>query len=379
MNLVGCTSFAVWNENTSDSSMIVARNFDFYFGDDFSKDKIVSFINPSKGYKFVMITWGGMMGAVSGMNEHGLTVTINADKSDFSLTGKTPVSIVARMVLQYAKNIKDAYNIINNAKMFVSESFLVGSASDRKAVIIEKTNEKTAVFEEASSKIICTNHFRSNELKNGKLNLEAIAEGTSIYRFRRTRELINSHDKHDARTAVAVLRNSYGIGNKNIGFGNEKAINQFIAHHGVIFKPEERLIWVSATPYQLGSFICYDLKKIFDKQFDLNPKFKADVRELMIGPDTLLLSSEYAKFLKFRKLKNKFDILIKDKQKISNPGLIDSLILFNPEYYLVYKTIGDYYSSINNYRVAQKYYKISLTKEISSKSDKDKIIKLISK
>ena len=85
--------------------MIIGRNFDFYVGDKFAEDKIVAFFNPAKGYKFMTVTWGGFIGAVSGMNEKGITVTINAAKSSLPTGSATPVSLVTREILQYAKNI----------------------------------------------------------------------------------------------------------------------------------------------------------------------------------------------------------------------------------------------------------------------------------
>ncbi|MEI9910599.1 MAG: C45 family autoproteolytic acyltransferase/hydrolase [Bacteroidota bacterium] len=81
MALVGCTSFGTWDARSQDSTMIIGRNFDFYVGDKFAEDKIVAFFNPAQGYKFMTVTWGGFIGAVSGMNEKGITVTINAAKS----------------------------------------------------------------------------------------------------------------------------------------------------------------------------------------------------------------------------------------------------------------------------------------------------------
>lgn len=40
--LVGCSSFASWDEKTSDGKLLLARNFDFYVNDRFSKEKILS-------------------------------------------------------------------------------------------------------------------------------------------------------------------------------------------------------------------------------------------------------------------------------------------------------------------------------------------------
>ncbi|WP_394759739.1 C45 family autoproteolytic acyltransferase/hydolase, partial [Flavobacterium sp.] len=103
--LVGCSSFAAWGDKSEDGSLILGRNFDFYAGDDFAKDKIVAFVNPKQGYPFMMVTWAGMIGACSGMNNEGLTITINAGKSKIPLIAKTPISILTREILQYAKNI----------------------------------------------------------------------------------------------------------------------------------------------------------------------------------------------------------------------------------------------------------------------------------
>src|ERR1700754_1152219 len=196
MALVGCTSFGTWDARSQDSNMIIGRNFDFYVGDKFAEDKLIAFINPSNGYKFMTVTWGGFIGVVSGMNEKGLTVTINAAKSDIPSGSATPVSLVAREILQYAKNIDEAYAIAQKRKMFVSESFLIGSAEDNKAVIIEKTPDSVGLYDPGGNEIICANHFQSKELARSKNNREQMAESASPYRYQRLMELLNANGKN---------------------------------------------------------------------------------------------------------------------------------------------------------------------------------------
>lgn len=379
MHLVGCTSFGLWGSRTADSSLLIGRNFDFYFGDDFAKDKIVCFINPSKGHKFMMVTWGGMMGAVSGMNDMGLTVTINSDKSDLTMTGKTPVSLVARSILQYAKNIKEAFEIVKNAKMFVSESFLIGSSEDKKAVVIEKTDKITTIYSAEPDEIICTNHFQSEELIADKLNVENILEETSTYRYARTKELLNSVKSAQYIDAASVLRNPYGMNNTDIGFGNEKAVNQLIAHHAIIFKPDQKLVWVSTAPYQLGAFVCYDLNKVFTEYPGLSLNDEIDERSMLIPADSLLNTKKYLDYIKFKIQKTVIENSIKSGTNSFNDADIENFIATNPEYYLTYKVAGDYYKKSGKMESAKLYYNKSLTKELPSISEKKSIMKLISK
>ena len=58
--LVGCTSFAL-HQNTSDSNMLIGRNFDFYVSDQFAENKIVINVKPDSGYTFTYISWASFI------------------------------------------------------------------------------------------------------------------------------------------------------------------------------------------------------------------------------------------------------------------------------------------------------------------------------
>ncbi len=370
MALVGCTSFGTWDDKSQDSTMIIGRNFDFYVGDKFAEDKIVAFFNPKQGYKFVTITWGGFVGAVSGMNDQGLTVTINAAKSDYPLGSATPVSLVTREILQYAKNIKEAIAIARSRKMFVSESFLVGSAADKKAVIIEKTPNNLDVYDPHKDFIVCTNHFQSNGLGKSKMNIEQINESASPYRYERLMELLGTNGKNTVQKTVNILRDQKGLHNADIGMGNEKAINQLIAHHSVVFEPQKLLMWVSTSPWQLGKYVAYDLKKIFAMH-----GMKKDVEiadsNLTIAADSFLLTSSFQKFEAFRKIKQ----AITDGAEIN----ADSLVATNPVFYNAYVLAGDYLYKKDQFEKALNFYKLALSKEIATKKEEDYIRNRINK
>ena len=293
--LVGCSSFAGWGEYSADSSLIIGRNFDFYMGDKFARNKLVSFYQPEQGYKFASVGWPGMIGVLSGMNETGLTVTINAAKSAMPTASATPISILTREILQYASTIEEAYTIAQKRHTFVSESILIGSARDGKAAIIEKSPEKTALFTSANDLIICTNHFQSDAFSDDERNIENISTSDSPYRFARLQELISEDKPINPLKAASILRNRKGLKNADLEMGSEFAINQLIAHHSVIFQPEKRMMYVSTYPWQCGKYMAYDLQKIFSDSVDFHHEIATEA--LTIPEDTIIYQKEFRQFM----------------------------------------------------------------------------------
>lgn len=298
MHMVGCTSFSVWDTSSADGSLLVGRNFDFYVGDAFAKEKIVCFVNPTDGRRFMMVTWGGMIGAVSGMNECGLTVTINAATSDKPMSAATPISIIAREILQYATTIREAFAIAARRQSFVSESIMIGSLRDNGTAIIEKSPTMTALFESRGSSIICTNHFQSPVFTARKTAADTGIGNASRYRYRRMQELIRRYPRMSTPDVATILRDRHGLADRDIGMGNEKAVNQLIAHHSIIFHPARRMVWVSTSPFQLGEYLAYDLSEVFSPSKRRVLMDDINREALTIPPDPFLSSVEYRTFLR---------------------------------------------------------------------------------
>jgi isopenicillin-N N-acyltransferase-like protein len=376
---VGCTAFGVWGNKSSDSTLLIGRNFDFYVGDEFAENKLINFIKPSKGYKLMMISWAGMIGTVSGMNEKGLTVTINAAKSEIPTSAATPISLVAREILQYAKNIDEAVAIAKKRKTFVSESILVGSLLDNKTAIIEKTPSRTVLYNpEFTNSIICSNHYQSDAFLKDAINIENKEKSSSEYRFKHLTSLLNQQETIDVSTAAAILRNQKGMDNKNIGMGNEKALNQLIAHHSVIFKPAKLQVWVSTNPFQLGPYICYDLNRVFKQAPGLHEKKELYEKQLSLPADPFLYSTAYKKFKAYKQMREAFHFAHAHQLPLAlDRPLIADFISCNPEYFETYLLLGNYFKDQQQKEQALIYYQKALTKEITTVQDKEQIFKSI--
>lgn len=398
LSIVGCTSFAAWDATSADSNLIIGRNFDFYMGDDFAKDKMVLFVRPDSGHAFASVTWAGFMGVVSGMNEHGLTVTLNAAKSDIPTASKTPISLLAREILQYARNIDEAYAIAQSRETFVSESILIGSAEDGKAVIIEKSPKAIGLFAPEGNALVCSNHYQSSTFRDDPVNLENIRMSDSEYRFQRMWQLLNAHRPIAPESAASILRNQKGLDDADLGMGNPKAINQLLAHHGVIFQPEKRLMWVSANPFQLGEFVCYDLKKelgdrseeIETRHYERSEVNTLDDNEgllrsarnddtcalylssLNIPADTFLLSADYQDFLHFKATKQRiFDFLVFGRGTDLTSEEEVAFLASNPKSYITHQLLGELYLNRGNKLKAVEYFQSALGLQVASETERE--------
>ena len=434
--LVGCTSFAVWGRESADSSLLMARNFDFYMGEEFAKNKLVLFEKPDSGYAYVSVTWPGMLGVVSGMNTEGLAVTINASKLEVPSSSATPISILVKSILQYASNIEEAETIAASFKTFVCESILVGSANDGRAVIIEKTPSAMDVYStglsssykmdsslgeavgscrqgvassatygfttecgpqsglladcsvssrgeavgscrqgvasstasrvsslnEASAvnRVICTNHYQSDRFRDDPVNVENIRVSDSGYRYRRVQQLLDSLGTIDYLKAAAVLRDIRGVDGEDVGYCNDLSINQMLAMHSVIFKPAEKKIWVSTSPWQFGKFVCFDLDEVFGDEGVLAGDAGFSDDELSIPADKFLETEAFRNVLKFKAMQLTLAAASKSKREVP----ADSLSLFiswNPSYYGTYVSVASYLESLGETVQAAEYYRRALT------------------
>lgn len=426
--LVGCTSFAVWGRESADSSLLMARNFDFYMGEEFAKNKLVLFEQPDSGYAYVSVTWPGMLGVVSGMNTEGLAVTINASKLEVPSSSATPISILVKSILQYASNIEEAEKIAASFKTFVCESILVGSANDGRAVIIEKTPSDMGVYAaeisssesplggavesdrhgvassgraadlgrqgvassssmdasshvcgsgsgrladsysgsrvasvgEASAvtRVICTNHYQSDRFRNDPVNVENIRVSDSGYRYRRVQQLLDSLGSIDYLKAAAVLRDIRGVNGENVGYCNDLSINQMLAMHSVIFKPAEKKIWVSTSPWQFGKFVCFDLDEVFGEGDASRNSSSGEY--LSISADKFLETEAFSNVLKFKTMHQMLATASKSRREVPS----DSLSLFvswNPSYYGTYVSVASYLESLGKNAEADEYYRRALT------------------
>ncbi|MBB6463693.1 C45 family peptidase [Flammeovirga kamogawensis] len=370
----GNTAFAIKGKKTLDNDVLIGRNFDFSLGKEFDQQKIIHFVKPQEGFKYASISWGGFIGAVSGMNETGLTVSINAVESKFPLAATMPMSLIAREILQYALTVDEAYNIAFTKEAYISESILVSSAFDTTAILIEKTPTGIDSLHMRTDELIVTNHLQTPSLHPAKVYNE---ENATQYRAIRLTELLAERQHLSVIDIARILRDTKGIENQNIGYGNQKSINTLNLHHSVIFKPLSKEMWVAAHHSQLDEYICYNLDSVFQGAENYPPPISLSITNKHIPKDEFIETTDFKNYATFKALATKYKNWNYELEKLTD-NEIQEFIQLNPEAYESYEIIGDYYAKNNNWKTAAEYYQMALSKEVATLKSKKELQEKVS-
>ena len=344
--MVGCTSFAAKGVRTGDGQLLVARNFDFWMGDDFSREKLITFIRPKEGIPHVLVGWGGFMGAVSG----------------------------TRDILQHAATITEAVAIAEKHDVFVSESILVASARDGRAAIIEKAPDGMGVYDPGGDLLTCANHYQSERFLNSEANQANIKESDSMARFRRMEQLVDSAGALDPVKAAAILRDRNGMDDAPIGLGNPMAINQMIAHHGVIMRPADRLFWVSAWPYQMGAFVGYDLRDVFARCASDSPGGPINDPALTIAADPFLAAPAFTEQQWWQEQRTRIALAAMTGQAITfTPADEARFQAAAPDSYITRMALGDLHRLREENAAAAAHYSAALALPVASAQERTRL------
>jgi isopenicillin-N N-acyltransferase-like protein len=140
-----------------------ARNLDFPSLNIADKYSTVFVYHPTGRYAFVSIGWPGMIGVLSGMNEHGLCLANMEVPRSKRLPGAMPYTLLYRETLERCKTVNEAIALIEKTpRQSANNLMLMDAAGDR--AVLEITPEGVAVRRAGPMQpLISTNHQRGSD------------------------------------------------------------------------------------------------------------------------------------------------------------------------------------------------------------------------
>lgn len=122
---MSCTMLAVWGSRTVDGKLFSHRNLDWLSQTGMHHERLVTVYRPEGKTAFVTMGYAGVIGALAGMNEKGITLSeVGAFSVSEELDG-TPWTLTARRVLEESSELQDAVAIIQDAKHTLGYNYLI--------------------------------------------------------------------------------------------------------------------------------------------------------------------------------------------------------------------------------------------------------------
>jgi isopenicillin-N N-acyltransferase-like protein len=164
----GCSSITIGTEHSATGGPLMARNLDYYLPDYVPYYTLVTVYRPTGKLAFASVGFPGWLGVLSAMNESGLTlathqVTQSADHSPSFTPDGTPMTLSFRRVMEECRTVAEAERLLRSVKRTTYLSIAV--ADTREAAVFELTPQSVVVRRPEDDMLICTNHFRSPELR----------------------------------------------------------------------------------------------------------------------------------------------------------------------------------------------------------------------
>jgi len=143
-----CSAFVAFGPATDDGRLLQLRNLD-WGGDELpaAQGTVLLLHEPPEGQRWLSIGFVGLVGSVSGINESGLAVSEIGAESKDKTQGGMPMPILLEEVLSRARTLDEAVAIMRQAPGTGGYNYMIGSARERRGVVVERSARHTAVFE----------------------------------------------------------------------------------------------------------------------------------------------------------------------------------------------------------------------------------------
>lgn len=164
---VSCSSLLVEPSRSATGAPLFGRNLDYFTLGKLHKYTLVTVYRPTNKHAFVSVTFPGLFGCLSGMNDAGLAVAVHEvffarDHSPVFDSEGVPYLLAFRRILEECTTIEEAEKLLRSMKRTTRLNLAL---CDRQGCGVLEFTPKTVVLRRGEEGICaCANHFCSKEL-----------------------------------------------------------------------------------------------------------------------------------------------------------------------------------------------------------------------
>jgi isopenicillin-N N-acyltransferase-like protein len=158
--MTACSTLTLPASAAPDGVARFARNLDFPSFNLADNSTVLLIYKPDDKYAFASIGWPGLIGVLSGMNEHGLTLANMEVTRGQRLPTAMPYTMLYRTILEKCKTVDEAITLLRNTpRQTENNLMLMDAAGDRAVVEIYPDHIGVRRADKAQA-LISSNHRR---------------------------------------------------------------------------------------------------------------------------------------------------------------------------------------------------------------------------
>lgn len=161
--MTACSTITLPASASPDHVARFGRNLDFPSLQVADKFSTVFVYHPQGRFSFVSVAWPGMIGVLSGMNEHGLALANMEITRKPRLPQAMPYTLLYRSVLEQCRTVNDAVEFLRRTPRQTPNNLMLMDAAGDRAVIELSPEEVVVRRADADAALISTNHRRGTD------------------------------------------------------------------------------------------------------------------------------------------------------------------------------------------------------------------------
>lgn len=170
---LGCSTIAILPEKSTTGNLIFGRNLDYPSNGYLNHYSLVTVYKPNNKKSFISLTFPGLVGCLTGVNEDGLCIAVLEVKAlkkgatKFNKNG-IPYAFCYRKILEECSTISEAKVLLSKLKIDTATNLAI--CDKKSASILEITPD--GFVEKVSDKgfCCCTNHFCVSPFKSRNIS-----------------------------------------------------------------------------------------------------------------------------------------------------------------------------------------------------------------
>src|SRR5688572_10938216 len=161
--MTACSTIALPAEASPDGVARMGRNLDFPSFNLADKQSLVFVFKPKDRYAFAAVGWPGLVGVLTGMNEHGLTLANMEVTRKGSIPVAMPYTLLYRTVLEQCHTVDEAIKLLESTKRQTANNLMLMDADGHRAVVEIRPQSITVRRGLSGEALMSTNHQRGQD------------------------------------------------------------------------------------------------------------------------------------------------------------------------------------------------------------------------